>query len=411
MAKFRVNVKKRARILTRAEFKRMLKVASITREATRNQAILCLSFACGLRVTELASITIRDIMHPSGKLKSELTLRADITKNAHVRTVPMSSKTLIDHLDLYLQYRIENRIGVLPVASEDFRGLSPDLPVVFSNRGGPFALARKKRVLETCEEEEYKACDALEQLFRTLYKTGGYRGASSHSGRRSFATSLIQQGVEIEDVSRLLGHSDLDFTRPYLETSKGNVQAAFESALGEEVGGEGALSAEELALIQRLLPRKNGDNKTGSRKAKNQPEVMEFLAKNSSYADIDEIEALPLPSASNLLDPVIPHENSVAELLKRTGKRNTASWITDSLPHFSLYPVSGVYFLISSENEIVYVGQSTNLISRIPAHYRDKKKFPHFSKVAVLQVPAEQLNEVEENLIQLLKPRLNGTIQ
>lgn len=208
MAMFRINVKKRARILTSAEFKRMLKVVTITREAARNQLLLCFSHACGLRVTELASITIRDVMHPSGRIKDELTLRADITKNARVRTVPMSSELFLEHLEKYLSYRIENNIGMIPRQPSEFRGLSPDLPVVFSNRGGPFAMARKKRVLETGALEIYLACDALEQVFRDLYQMGGMRGASSHSGRRGYATKLMESGVSIEDVSKLLGHAD-----------------------------------------------------------------------------------------------------------------------------------------------------------------------------------------------------------
>ncbi len=231
MAMFRINVKKRARILSKAEFKRMLKVASITREAIRNQLILCLSYALGLRVTELANITIRDIMFSSGRLKSELTLRADITKNAHVRTVPMSSKLLLEHLERYLAYRVENNIGVLPVPSGEFRELSPDMPVIFSNRGGGFVLATKKRVLKSGVTESYRCSDALEQLFRDLYKSGGYTGASSHSGRRSYATHLIQGGAEIEDVSALLGHGSVDFTLPYLEPSKESLRKAFEVAL------------------------------------------------------------------------------------------------------------------------------------------------------------------------------------
>lgn len=231
MAMFRINVKKRARILTKSEFRRMLKVATITREAIRNQLLLCFSHACGLRVTELASITIRDVMHPSGRIKDELTLRADITKNARVRTVPMSSELLMAHLEKYLAYRIKNDIGVIPQPPKEFRGLSPDLPVIFSNRGGPFAMARKRRVLESGVHEEYLACDALEQVFRDLYKSGGMIGASSHSGRRGYATRLMESGVDIEDVSKLLGHTDLDFTRIYVEPSKANIRAAFGVAL------------------------------------------------------------------------------------------------------------------------------------------------------------------------------------
>lgn len=230
MAMFRINAKKRARILTKAEFKRMLKVCTVTREAVRNQLILCFSFACGLRVTELASITIRDIMLIGGRLKSELTLRSTYTKNARTRTVPMSSSTLMQHLEAYLNYRIQNDIGGTSSQLE-FRGLNPDLPLIFSNRGSGFAMARKKRVLESGEEEEYAACDALEQLFRDLYKMGGYKGASSHSGRRSFATRLVESGVDIEDVSMLLGHVDLDYTRIYIEPTKEAIREAFDVAL------------------------------------------------------------------------------------------------------------------------------------------------------------------------------------
>lgn len=161
MAMFRINAKKRARILTRAEFKRMLKVVTVTRDVERNQLLLCFSHACGLRCTELASITIRDILQPSGLLKSELTLRAEITKNARVRTVPMPEGLLTKHIEIYLVHRIENNIGVIPKKTEAFRGLSPDLPVIFSGRGSGFAMARKVRVLESGVTEVYAAADAL----------------------------------------------------------------------------------------------------------------------------------------------------------------------------------------------------------------------------------------------------------
>lgn len=231
MAMFRINVKKRARILTRAEFKRVLKVCTITREPIRNQLLMSMSHGLGLRVTELATVTIRDMMHASGRIRAELTMRAEITKNARMRNLPLSNELLLNHLEQYLTYRIENDIGVLPNATEEYRGLSPDLPLIFSSRGGGFALATKKRVLESGAYIEYKACDALEQLFRHLYKISGMSGASSHSGRRSYASRLVESGVDIEDVSRLLGHTDLDYTLIYVSPPKAAIREAFEVAL------------------------------------------------------------------------------------------------------------------------------------------------------------------------------------
>lgn len=42
------------------------------------------------------------------------------------------------------------------------------------------------------------------------------RGGSSHSGRRSFASNLVEQGHDIETVQQLLGHAELEHVRPYL---------------------------------------------------------------------------------------------------------------------------------------------------------------------------------------------------
>jgi integrase/recombinase XerC len=130
---------------------------------------------------------------------------------------------------------MEDDIGVLPAITEDFRGLSPDLPLIFSSRGGGFALSTKKRVLLSGANEEYKASDALEQLFRHLYKISGMKGASSHSGRRSYASRLVESGVDIEDVSRLLGHTDLDCTLIYVSPSKAAIRDAYTLSLSDEV--------------------------------------------------------------------------------------------------------------------------------------------------------------------------------
>lgn len=67
---------KRARIFTRHDFLHSLRVASMTRQAGRNQLLICMSHGCGLRVTELSQITVGDVMFPSGQIREELTLSA-----------------------------------------------------------------------------------------------------------------------------------------------------------------------------------------------------------------------------------------------------------------------------------------------------------------------------------------------
>ncbi|MBN9228971.1 site-specific integrase, partial [Legionella steelei] len=53
--------------------------------------------------------------------------------------------------------------------------------------------------------------------FRSLYDKAGIIGASSHSGRRTFITRLLEQGVSIKAVSSLAGHANTITTAIYAE--------------------------------------------------------------------------------------------------------------------------------------------------------------------------------------------------
>lgn len=226
----RSNVQKRARILTRAELNHVIKIAGLTRDPERNRLLLYLTHALGLRVSECARSTVRDFLFPSGRIREELTLRSEITKFNRSRTLPISSQRLIEALDTYLDHRVRNHIGVV-AGQEEFRGLSPDLPLIMSERGTGLSLVPKQRRLESGEIETYFASDPLENCFRRLYRSAGLHGASSHSGRRYYATTLTQQGTDIETISHLLGHVSIDHTVIYTVPSQESIKQAFEIAL------------------------------------------------------------------------------------------------------------------------------------------------------------------------------------
>lgn len=61
--------------------------------------------------------------------------------------------------------------------------------------------------------------NTIQMLFARMYKQAGISGASSHSGRRSFATRLIEQGADIKAVSTLMGHSSISMTAEYVENN------------------------------------------------------------------------------------------------------------------------------------------------------------------------------------------------
>lgn len=91
-------------------------------------------------------------------------------------------------------------------------------------------------------------------------------------------------------------------------------------------------------------------------------------------------------------------------------KEHAISYTKDLTAHqikkFSkpLTDITGVYFLIDND-EIVYVGQSLNVYSRISAHKKDKD----FDKVFVIKCQKEELTEIERYYILLLRPKHNKT--
>jgi len=57
----------------------------------------------------------------------------------------------------------------------------------------------------------------LAQHFHYMYKGSGIIGASSHSSRRTFLTTLSEMGVSVRVLMDLAGHRSLSVTQKYLD--------------------------------------------------------------------------------------------------------------------------------------------------------------------------------------------------
>jgi integrase/recombinase XerD len=58
--------------------------------------------------------------------------------------------------------------------------------------------------------------NSLCQWFFWTYKRAGINGASSHSGRKTFLTSLANKGISIHILASLAGHKSIAVTHKYL---------------------------------------------------------------------------------------------------------------------------------------------------------------------------------------------------
>ncbi len=142
----------------------------------------------------------------------------------------LASKPAIQALETCLEWRIKRGIGVI-MGTSPYRGLLPHQPLVYSSRGDGMSQNTKRRVLETGEQRDYKACDSLQAHVTKLYQRAGIKGGSSHSGRRSFASKVLATTGDMETVAQLLGHASIDCSQRYVDVDQGVLQAMFADAV------------------------------------------------------------------------------------------------------------------------------------------------------------------------------------
>jgi len=81
-----------AKTLTQAELDRVFAHIDTKKYAQRNRAIVAMSFYAGLRVAEIAKLTMADVVSPDSTIKNEIRLSAAQTKGKHPRVVFISTK-------------------------------------------------------------------------------------------------------------------------------------------------------------------------------------------------------------------------------------------------------------------------------------------------------------------------------
>ncbi|WP_419797716.1 MAG: tyrosine-type recombinase/integrase [Terasakiella sp.] len=181
---------KQAKVLNDQEVKRVLAMIATRRYAVRDRAIFMLSYLAGLRAIEIASLRVSDIA-VDGKVQDRVVLMKNQTKGNEARVIFVSDK-LRKELQSYLD-TVDTIVETQPL----FRG-----------QKGSFS--------------RHSVC----LLLGRIYQEAGIKGASSHSGRRTFATTLGDKGVGIRVIQRLLGHSHVSTTARYIECSDTQLEQA-----------------------------------------------------------------------------------------------------------------------------------------------------------------------------------------
>ena len=185
-----------AKSLTPAEIDRVLTYIAHNNNAQRNRVMFLLTAMAGLRVGEVACLTIADVRDEDGTVRSEVFLAAERVKHNHARTV-------------YINTRLQQEIADY-ISKRNW--LDETRPLFPTHRG---------------ERRSFSA-NTLTQYFFWMYAGAGIKGASSHSGRKTFLTSLASQGVSVFVLAALAGHKSISTTMRYVTVNDDTKRKAVE---------------------------------------------------------------------------------------------------------------------------------------------------------------------------------------
>ena len=186
---------KQAKTLKPDELKLVLAFIATRRHAARNRAIILTSFLSGMRAHELASVLIGDVVDEQKNIRSEIVLSATQTKGKRARRVFINAK-LKKELAAYIKADCQDR--------------KPSDPLFRTQKRTAFS------------------GNTMCQLFLHIYSECGLKGASSHSGRRTFITNLAAKSVSVRVLAALAGHSSIATTQKYIDVNDEQLRKAVE---------------------------------------------------------------------------------------------------------------------------------------------------------------------------------------
>ena len=173
-------------VLTIAEIDAMIDCIDMSKaEGQRNRAIIETLYGCGLRVSELVTLTLSQLF-----LEEQYVIIQG--KGNKQRLVPISP-VAIEQINLYLEQTRSHQVAQR--GSED---------ILFLNRRG--AMLTRQMIFH---------------IVKQLCELAGIRKViSPHTLRHSFATHLLEGGANLRAIQQMLGHESITTTEIYVHIDR-----------------------------------------------------------------------------------------------------------------------------------------------------------------------------------------------
>jgi integrase/recombinase XerD len=187
--------KRLPRVLSMDEIERLLEAPKInSHTGLRNQAMLELLYATGIRVSELISIQINDINLSAGFLRC-------MGKGSKERIIPIgeyAQKVMINYLSIGRPHLVRDVSN----------------PSLFLNHHG----------IQLSRQGFWKI------LKKHAQEVGILKDITPHTLRHSFATHLLERGADLRAVQEMLGHADISTTQIYTHVTRSRLKDVYKVA-------------------------------------------------------------------------------------------------------------------------------------------------------------------------------------
>lgn len=175
----------KAKVLGKDEIKRVMRIAEVGNLGQRDKVALALSVHAGMRVGEIAALTIGDVRGIDGHAVEVINLTKHQTKGNRSRRVFVGDD-LKRILNSYLKTLLK---------------LDDKTALIRSSRTG-----------------RHFSNVSLSLRMKAIYRSAGI-DTSSHSGRRTYATRKNELGIGMRTIQQLLGHANIATTALYCDVS------------------------------------------------------------------------------------------------------------------------------------------------------------------------------------------------
>lgn len=154
-------------------------------ESLKERAIIEVLLSTGVRVSELVSLKLKDINFSNNSISIK-------HGKGDKERIVFTTDVCMTHLNKYLNSRKENG------------------EYIFYNKNhSPIAVG------------------GIRFLLKSISKKSGVQNVHPHRFRRTFATNLARRGMSIQDIKRLLGHSDINTTMTYVCTDNNKIKESY----------------------------------------------------------------------------------------------------------------------------------------------------------------------------------------